>query len=134
MAPTHTTGPGGILLCQPITGEEAATHHAALDRVLGHLKAAGINAQLIQRRADRCAITIAVTREPLWHPPELIIYANAGWRIATVTIGPRSGSYAVELARVEADNVPLADRIELVPASQPQRVGLLVAQNAGASA
>ncbi|TMR98884.1 hypothetical protein [Nonomuraea basaltis] len=134
MAPTHTTGSGGILLRQPITGEEAATHHAALDQVLGHLKAAGINAQLIQRRADRCAITIAVTREPLWHPPELIIYANAGWRIATVTIGACSGSYMVELARVGTDDELRRDRIEVVPPTMPSRVARLVAQNAGAAA
>ncbi|MFI6535047.1 hypothetical protein ACIBHY_21540 [Nonomuraea sp. NPDC050547] len=126
MAPTHTTGSGGIPLCQPITGGEAATHHAALDQVLGHLKTAGINAQLIQRRTDRCAITIAATREPLWHPPELIIYANAGWRVATVTIGPRSGGYRVELAQWGEDNEPRLDKVEVISGSHPECVAALI--------
>jgi hypothetical protein len=48
-----------------------------------------------------------------------------------VTIGPRSGSYMVELVRVGADNEPQADRVEVVPACLPARVAFLVAQNAG---
>lgn len=59
----------------------------ALDRVLEQLTAGGIHAQLIKRIADRCAIKLYSTGETLWHPPKLIIYADAGWRIATVTIG-----------------------------------------------
>ncbi|GAA3199426.1 hypothetical protein GCM10010486_81570 [Nonomuraea roseoviolacea subsp. carminata] len=132
MARTHRTSSADDLLCQPIPEEEAAVQNAALDRVLEHLTAVGIHAKLIKRIADRCAIKLYSTGETLWHPPKLIIYVNAGWRIATVTIGPRSGSYAVELARVGPDNETRHDRIEMVPSDHPDRVGLLVAQNAGA--
>ncbi|MET7328023.1 hypothetical protein [Nonomuraea sp. NPDC005650] len=132
MARTHRTSSADDLLCQPIPEVEAAAQNVALDRVLEHLTAAGVHAQLIKRIADRCAIKLYATGETLWHPPKLIIYANAGWRIATVTIGPRSGSYMVELARVGLKNEPLTDRVEVVPAAMSHRVGLLIAQNAGA--
>ncbi|MFC4012599.1 hypothetical protein ACFOY2_35580 [Nonomuraea purpurea] len=133
MAGTHTTSPADSdLLCQPISKEEAAAQSAALDRVLEHLTTAGIHAELIKRRTDQCALKLYSNGETLWHPPELIVYADAGRRIATVTIGPRSGSYAVELAGVGPGNQPLADRVEFVPAAKPQHVGLLVAQNTGA--
>ncbi|MEV4114168.1 hypothetical protein [Nonomuraea sp. NPDC049695] len=136
MARTHRTSSADDLQCQPIPEEEAAAQNAALDRVLEHLTAAGIHEapRLIKRIADRCAIKLYSTGETLWHPLQLIIYANAGWRIATVTIGPRSGSYAVELARIGPDYETRHDRIEMVPSDHPDRVGLLAAQNAGASA
>ncbi|MFD9940900.1 hypothetical protein ACFWYW_45535 [Nonomuraea sp. NPDC059023] len=134
MTRTHSTSSADDLLCQPIPEDEAAAQNAALDRVLEYLTAACIHAQLIKRIADRCAIKLYSTGETLWHPPKLIIYANAGWRIATVTVGPRSGSYAVELARGGPDNEPRHSRIEMVPSDYPDRVGLLVTQNAGASA
>ncbi|MFI7135117.1 hypothetical protein ACIBQ1_56310 [Nonomuraea sp. NPDC050153] len=134
MARTDRTSSADDLLCQPISEEETAVQNAALDRVLEHLTTAGIHAQLIKRIADRCAIKLYSTGESLWHPPQLVIYADAGWKIATVTIGPRSGSYMVELARVGPGNEPRADRVEVVPAGMPHRVGLLVAQNAGVAA
>ncbi|MEV4018488.1 hypothetical protein AB0J35_49150 [Nonomuraea angiospora] len=130
MAGTDTRESGGVLLCQAVTRETADAQNAALDRVLEHLTVAGINAQLIKRRADRCPITLCATGENLWHPPELIIYANAGWEIATVSVGERSGSYMVELSRVGPDNEPQADRIHVLPADLPKRVALLVARHA----
>jgi hypothetical protein len=123
-------GSGGVLLCQAVTRETAEAQNAAFDRVLEHLTVAGLNAQLIKRRADRCPITLYATGENLWHPPELIIYADAGWEIATVRVGERSGSYMVELPRVGPGHEPRADRIQALPAGFPERVALLVARNA----
>lgn len=121
---------GDALLCQAVTRETAEAQNAALDRVLEHLTVAGINAQLIKRRVGRCLITLCATGENLWHPPELIIYADAGREIATVSVGKRSGSYMVELPRVGPGNGPQADRIQALPADLPERVALLVAQYA----
>ncbi|MEV5501645.1 hypothetical protein AB0M50_40250 [Nonomuraea fuscirosea] len=131
MALTHTTPSADDLLGQPIPQEEAATQDAALNRVLECLTAVGVNAQLIKRLAIQCETKPDPSAERLWYPPQLVIYADAGWRVATVTIGPRSGSYMVELVRVGADNEPQADRVEVVPACLPARVAFLVAQNAG---
>ncbi|TMR23906.1 hypothetical protein ETD86_06130 [Nonomuraea turkmeniaca] len=133
MALTRTSASADDLLGQPIPEEEAAAQNATLDRVLERLTAASVNAQLIKRLAIQCATKPSPSAERLWYPPQLVIYADAGWKVATVTIGPRSGSYMVELARVGADNDPQADRVEVVPADLPVRVALLVAQSAGGS-
>ncbi|MFD1547175.1 hypothetical protein [Nonomuraea guangzhouensis] len=134
MAVTHTTASAEDLLGEPIREAEAAAQNAALDRVLEHLTAEGVNAQLIKRLAVECEAEPYQPADKLRYPPQLIVYANAGWRVATVTIGVRSGAYMVELARGGPDNELRADRVEVVPAEQPGRVALLVAQNAGALA
>ncbi|MGA5758214.1 hypothetical protein [Nonomuraea bangladeshensis] len=132
---THTTGSNGGLLCRPITEKEATGQNDALDRVLAHLTTRGINAQLIKRRLPaQCAIKLYGTGEDLWHPPELIVYADGGWKIAIISIGERSGSYLVELPTVGTDNQPGTKRIEVVPATMPSRVAILVADNAGVRA
>ncbi|MCF6469686.1 hypothetical protein FAF44_14995 [Nonomuraea sp. MG754425] len=129
MAGTHTSGSDAVLLCRPITEETAAEQSAALDLVLTHLTTTGIHAELIKRQVPtRCAIRLYASEESLWHPPELVIYADAGWRVATVSIGERSGSYLVALARVGAGDEPRAARVEVVPAILPGRVALLVAR------
>jgi hypothetical protein len=131
MAGTHTTPSADDLLGQPISEREAVAQSAALDRVLEQLTVTGVNAQLIKRLAVRCATRPASSVEALWHPPQLLIFADAGWRVATVSIGVHSGSYMVELARLGAGNAARADRVEVVPIGMPGRVGLLVAQNVG---
>ncbi|MEU8395478.1 hypothetical protein AB0C28_09845 [Nonomuraea sp. NPDC048892] len=124
------------LLCTPISEAEAAVQNTALDRVLEHLMPAGVNAQLIKRRADACKIALYESDETLQHPPKPIIHANAGWEIATASIGRLSGSYVVVLANVGDETEPLTDRMEMVPESDPSRVAQLVNRraNAGASA
>lgn len=134
MAVTHTTASAEDLLGEPIREAEAAAQNVALDRVLEHLTAEGVNAQLIKQLAVECGAEPGPPAERLRYPPHLVIYADAGWRLATVTVGARSGAYMVELARGGPDNALRADRVEVVPASQPGRVALLVAQNAGALA
>jgi hypothetical protein len=135
MAGTHTTGSDGGLLCRPVTEEEATEQNEALDRILAHLTTRGINAQLVKRQLPaQCAIKLYATGEDLWHPPELIIYADGGWKIAVISIGERSGSYLVELPRVGPNNQPCGKGIEAVPVNRPDRVASLVAQNAGIAA
>ncbi|MEV4172705.1 hypothetical protein [Nonomuraea sp. NPDC049709] len=51
-----------------------------------------------------------------------------------MTIGERSGSYLVELPTVGPNNRPGPKRIEVVPATMPNRVAILVADNAGVAA
>ncbi|MEQ4716101.1 hypothetical protein [Nonomuraea sp. B19D2] len=127
------TAPTADLLGEPIPEVQAAAQNAALDRVLEHLAATGVHAQLIKRLSVQCETKPVPFAEKLWHPPQLVIYADAGWRVATVSIGRLSGSYMVELARVGAENESRADRVEVVPVNMPSRVGLLVAENAGVS-
>ncbi|MEV0823866.1 hypothetical protein [Nonomuraea rubra] len=132
MAGTQPTGSGGVLLCRPITQQVAAGQNAALDRILAHLTATGIHAQLIKRQVvTQCEVMPCATSGGLWHPPKLIIYADAGWEVATVTVAERSGSYLVELPQVSPDNQPGGTRIEIVPATQPGRISRLVADKAG---
>lgn len=133
MTGTETAGSGGVLLCQAITQKAAAAQNEALDQVLKHLTIAGINARLIKRRADRCSITLYSTGENLWHPPEMTIYADAGWKVATISIGERSGSYLVEPPVVGPDDRPSGKRIEVVLAAMPDRVACLVQDDAGVS-
>jgi hypothetical protein len=90
---------------------------------------AGVHAQLVRRLVILCATSSAPSVEALWYSPQLITYADTGRRVATVTIGPRSGSYLVELPRVGPGNKPRADRIEVVPAFSPERVASLVTRN-----
>ena len=134
MAVTHTTESAEDLLGEPIREAEAAAQNAALDRVLERLTVEGVNAQLIKRLVIECGAHPGPFIEKLRYPPQLVIYADAGWRVATVSIGARSGAYMVELARGGPDAELWADRVEVVPASEPGRVALLVAQNAGAVA
>ncbi|MBT2229176.1 hypothetical protein [Nonomuraea sp. NEAU-A123] len=134
MAVTHTTASAEDMLGEPIREAEAAAQNAALDQVLKHLTVEGVNAQLVKRLVIECGAHPGPFIEKLRYPPQLVIYADAGWRVATVTIGVRSGAYMVELARGGPDNVLRADRVEVVSASEPGRVALLVAQNAGEAA
>ncbi|MGP3964499.1 hypothetical protein ACTWPT_51925 [Nonomuraea sp. 3N208] len=134
MGVTHTTASADYLLGEPIPEEQAAAQNAALDRVLEHLTAVSVHAQLIKRLVLRCETKPDPFAETLWYPPQLIIYADAGWKVATISIGPRSGSYMVELARVGPENEPQANRVEVVPACLPSRIARLVAQNAGVAA
>ncbi|WP_433434528.1 hypothetical protein [Nonomuraea sp. CA-141351] len=121
----HTASPAD-LLGEPIPEAQAAAQNAALDQVLEHLKAAGVHAQLIKRLAVKCAIEPEPFAATLWYPPQLKIYADGGGQVATISIGRLSGSYMVELWGTWSSS------LEVVPASKPRRVGLLVARNAGA--
>ncbi|MCP2352696.1 hypothetical protein [Nonomuraea roseoviolacea] len=65
--------------------------------------------------------------EPLrGKPPHLVVYADGGWRVATISIGPRSGSYLVELAQWGEDNEPRLDKVEVIPGDCPERVASLL--------
>ncbi|MEQ4721277.1 hypothetical protein [Nonomuraea sp. B19D2] len=68
MARTHTTASADHLLGQPISEEKAAAQNAALDRVLEHLTAAGVHAELIKRLAVECAIKPDPSAATLWYP------------------------------------------------------------------
>ncbi|MEU6777964.1 hypothetical protein ABZ912_02090 [Nonomuraea angiospora] len=121
MVRTHTTPSADDLRGEPIPEEKAAAQNAALDRVLAHLTAAGVVGRA--SKPNQSVVTF-------WYPPQLTIDADAGRRLATVSISHRSGSRMIESARVGADDQPQADRVEVVPAGMPNRVGPLVAQEA----
>lgn len=52
------------------------------------------------------------------YTPELVVRSDAGWVIATVTMGQRSGSYMV--------SIPKSPDLEAVPSAYPERVANLV--------
>ncbi|NRQ30520.1 hypothetical protein HII36_01495 [Nonomuraea sp. NN258] len=116
-------------LGDPIPQDAAQVQRDLLDTLLLILDVEGVNAQLISRVWVEAKSGASSSVERRWHPPQLIIYADGGWRVATVSIGPRSGCYAVELAQIGPGNQPLADRIEVVPVNKPSRVARLIAQN-----
>ncbi|WP_157549641.1 hypothetical protein [Nonomuraea candida] len=128
---THPTCVSGTLFCDPVKREAAEEQADTLRRVIPHLQTRGVREQLIMGPGlGRCAITVYGTNEDLWHQPEMTIHADAGWLVATVTIGERSGSYLVELARVGPGNEPAGTRTELVPSSRPYVVASLVVAHA----
>jgi hypothetical protein len=49
------------------------------------------------------------------HAPDLTVYDDAGWVIATVTIGPRAGQYLVSLPTMDVG-------CQIVNADQPHAV------------
>ncbi len=102
----------------------------------------GVQAELITRIALDCERRPESSAEKRRYPPALLVYAAAGRRVAAVTIGERSGSYLVELARVAnraATDVFFAtptidmhrDWIGVVPAHLPDQAALVIAQHAG---
>lgn len=124
MALTNTTPSAEDTLGNPVSESVANDQKAALDLVLPYLEGLGVNAQLVKRLLVHYRTEPAPSVERICHPPQLVVYANAGWKIATVTIGGRSGSYMVELARVGKHNQPLADRMRIVPGDEPEGVAL----------
>ncbi|MED7922722.1 hypothetical protein SMD20_00640 [Nonomuraea sp. LP-02] len=128
---------------KPVTKAEADRQRAALDRVLEPMtETVGVHAELITRIALDCERRPEPSAEKRRHPPTLLVYADAGRRVATVTIGERSGSYLIELARIanraETDvffAAPAADMhrdwIAVVPAHLPDQAALVIAQHAG---
>ncbi|MEV5557326.1 hypothetical protein AB0L44_27045 [Nonomuraea wenchangensis] len=101
-----------------------------------------MHAELITRIALDCERRPEPSAEKRRYPPALLVYADAGRRVATVTIGERSGSYLVELARIAnraATDVFFAtpatgmhrDWIAVVPAHLPDQAALVIAQHAG---
>ncbi|MEV6868374.1 hypothetical protein AB0M44_46270 [Streptosporangium subroseum] len=61
------------------------------------------------------------------YTPELVVHSDAGWVIAVVTMGSRSGCYMV--------SIPRGPGIETVPSERPERVAdlVLAAQPGGRS-
>ncbi|MGA4993535.1 hypothetical protein [Nonomuraea bangladeshensis] len=123
----------GLELGEPVTEAEADRQRAALDGVLKHLaKTVGVHAELITRIAIDCERQPEPSAEKRRYPPALLVYADAGRRVATVTIGERSGNYLVELARMAAPVADIPrDWIAVVPAHLPDQAALVIAQHAG---
>ncbi|MEZ7127032.1 hypothetical protein ACBR40_17015 [Nonomuraea sp. AD125B] len=123
----------GLELGEPVTEAEADRQRAALDGVLKHLaKTVDLHAELITRIAIDCERQPESSAEKRRYPPALLVYADAGRRVATVSIGERSGSYLVELARMAAPAADIPrDWIAVVPAYLPDQAALVIAQHAG---
>ncbi|MFI9591034.1 hypothetical protein [Nonomuraea sp. NPDC052265] len=131
MALTHTAPSAEDTLGSPVSESAANVQNAALDLVLPHLAGLDVNAQLVKRALIHCQTEPEPSVERLCHPPQLVVYANAGWKVATVSIGGRSGSYMVELARVGEHNQPLADRMRIVSGDEPENVALEISLHMG---
>ncbi|MDF2707734.1 MAG: hypothetical protein K0R62_3386 [Nonomuraea muscovyensis] len=98
----------------------------ALNKVIHLLEGSGINAQLIKRVPGEVN-----TASDQFSSSRLMVYADGGWRVATISVAARSGAYRVEPARTGRDNEELPDRVEMVPVHRPAWVALLVAANEG---
>ncbi|GAA0925832.1 hypothetical protein [Nonomuraea longicatena] len=103
--------------------DQASEAEAALERLHRRLVAEGISPKLIQRTA-RESEPLAETAD---HSPTLVIYQDAGWRVATIAVGSRSGMYLVDVAQVGPHNEPKPDLRTLVPPALPHRAVRLVA-------
>lgn len=94
----------------------------ALNKIILLLEGSGINAQLIKHvPGEENAASGPIA------PSRLLVYADGGWRVATISVAARSGAYRVELACTGRDNEELPDRVEMVPGHRPAQVALLVA-------
>jgi hypothetical protein len=105
------------------TPDRVSEAEAALDRLREHLVAEGIRATLIHRAADE--------PEPGADPaPQLVIYREAGGRVASVAFGRRSGTYIVDVVKPSHGG----ERRALVSPAMPRYVARLVVQACGVGA
>ncbi len=100
---------------------------AAFSKVIPLLENSGIRTQLIRCVPDEATADVSGQVAP----PRLMIYADGGWRVATISVAVRSGAYRVELARIGPHNEELPDRVEIVPERRPARVATLVSATMG---
>ncbi|MEV0354372.1 hypothetical protein AB0H88_52265 [Nonomuraea sp. NPDC050680] len=124
----HTTTPScDVQPADPVLRQIAEQHAAALERVQELLTARGIHARCV----ERFDITARMGgEEPLVqtrrHPPQLLVFADGGRRMATISVAPSSGAYVVELAQWGEDNEPRPDKATAIPENQPERVAALI--------
>ncbi len=114
-------------ICSPSCRDSYKRHFAALNKVIPLLRTIGVNAQLISHVPGETACHIPDDADT----PRLIVYVDGGWRVATVSVAPRSGVYRVELPRTDQDNQELPDRVEMVPENRPARVAVLISAHQG---
>jgi hypothetical protein len=106
----------------------AERHDFALGRVLPLLRTSGISAHIVhtlrlQLFGDGRPLPRGDLRR---YAPELVAYSEAGWRIATVTVGPRSRCYLVSLPTAGVTS-------QMVDADRPTVVAEMVLAAAGRS-
>lgn len=112
---------------RPVPRQLAELHDAALDHVQKLLTAHGIHARCVER------LDITARRgeeEPLIesrrYAPQLLVFADGGWRVATISVAAGSGAYLVELAQWGQNNEPRPDKVKLIPVGYPQWVASLI--------
>ncbi|MFD1543314.1 hypothetical protein [Nonomuraea guangzhouensis] len=114
----------------PISGSVAAEHDQALDRLRVLLTRRGIHSYVVEwlRLTLRSAPFPAAPLSNLdRYPPELIVFAPQGWRVATVRIAAdRSAAYIVEVARVGEDHALMPDIRYIVPSGKPAKAAALI--------
>jgi hypothetical protein len=103
--------------CNSATAEKHDRASATVQRVL---KARGARSYIVHMHSlklfgDGRPLPLGQLKR---YTPELVIHSDAGWVIAVVTIGPRSGCYMV--------SIPRGPGIETVPSDRPERVANLV--------
>jgi hypothetical protein len=115
------------VLVRALTPDESEIRDG-LDLLHRQLVAVGVPPTLIQRVTANPEPTADVTAPS----PQLVIYGESGWRVATISVGPRSGMYLVDTAQVGSDNGRMPDLRALVPPAMAHRAVRLVAQAYGA--
>ncbi|WP_371783525.1 hypothetical protein [Streptosporangium subroseum] len=80
-----------------VSDATATRHDAALASVQRLLKARGVRSYVVHTIVlrlfgDGRPYALGQRRR---HAPELAVHGNAGWMVATVTMGPRSGCYLI---------------------------------------
>ncbi|MEV6859513.1 hypothetical protein AB0M44_00705 [Streptosporangium subroseum] len=103
-----------------VTDKTAERHDLALAVVQQLLRVRGVRsfaAHTIDLKLSVDGRPIPLGK-PQRHAPELVVHSAAGWVVATVTMGPRSGSYLVSMRD--------GGNIETVPAENPEKVASLM--------
>lgn len=56
------------------------------------------------------------------YPPELLVFAPQGRRVATIRIAPRSGAYLVDVAQMDGRGGLAPDKRYIVRSQEPAKV------------
>ena len=110
---------------EPISDVIAAKHNKTLAKLRNLLIQRGMRTYIVQYlKLTLKSSTWPAPAESTQHryPPELLIFAPQGWRVATVRIAPRSGAYLVDVAQVDGRGGLAPDRRYIIPSHESARV------------
>ncbi|MEU8150876.1 hypothetical protein [Nonomuraea sp. NPDC048901] len=114
----------------PISESAAAEHDQALAELRELLTRRGIHSYVVEwlKLTLRSAPFPADALSSLdRYPPELVVFAPQGWRVATVRIAAdRSAAYVVEVARIGEDHGVMPDIRYIVPSGKPAKAAALI--------
>jgi len=114
---------------EPISNSAAAKHDRALLKLRVQLRGRGIPSYLVEwlKLTLHSAPFPADPSSNLHrYPPELVVFAPQGWRVAAVRIADRSAAYIVEVAQFGKDGALLPDKRYIVPSGQADNAAALI--------